>query len=89
MNKKQWEKEFDKKYLTHTSKGGFADNHSEGCYPEIDAEPVKQFIAKQIDQAKQEERNKGKHWYFEGDDLIIMKGKWVVAKYKKLFNKDE
>lgn len=25
----------------------------------------------------------GKNWYFEGDELVITKGKWVIDRYKR------
>ena len=30
----------------------------------------------------------GKTWYFEGDELVIKKGKWVIDRYKKRFKKE-
>ena len=28
-------------------------------------------------------KEEGKNWYFEGDELVIKKGKWVIDRYKK------
>lgn len=27
--------------------------------------------------------SEGKTWYFEGDDLVIKKGKWIIDRYKR------
>jgi hypothetical protein len=32
---------------------------------------------------EQQVREEGKDWYFEGDELVIKKGKWVIDRYKK------
>lgn len=46
----------------------------------------------QVDSSIQYEINKekGKCWYFEGDELVIKKGKWIIDRYKKhLTTKEE
>ena len=30
-----------------------------------------------------EKEQDGKNWYFEGDELVIKKGKWIIDRYKK------
>jgi hypothetical protein len=32
---------------------------------------------------KEREEASDKTWYFEGDELVIKKGKWVIDRYKK------
>jgi len=44
---------------------------------------LRKEIEKLIFQARQEEKESGKYWYFDGDDLVIEKGGWVIDRYKK------
>lgn len=37
----------------------------------------------------QQAREEGKSWYFEGDELVITRGKWVIDRYKKHTRKSD
>jgi len=32
---------------------------------------------------EEEKKNKIKDWYYEGDELVIKKGSWVIDRYKR------
>jgi len=36
-----------------------------------------------LKQQEQEIREETKDWYYEGDELVIKKGKWIIDRYKK------
>lgn len=77
---KAWNKESNKllKYL-----------HGNECLPANFDEVVVSFTKKvkkdAIEKTKQELKgfDTGRNWYFEGDELVITRGKWVIDRYKK------
>lgn len=52
-----------------------------GIYSAIEAD--KKDWVKLITQAREEALEEGRDWYFEGDELVIKKGKWIIDRYKK------
>lgn len=44
---------------------------------------VQEEVKSLLEQERQKVREEGKYWYFDRDDLVIIKGKWVVDRYKK------
>ena len=38
-------------------------------------------VRKLIKKAREDEQTK--NWYFENDELVITKGKWIIDRYKK------
>lgn len=41
---------------------------------------IEDILPESMDLALEEE---GKTWYFEGDELVIKRGKWVIDRYKR------
>lgn len=51
-----------------------------GRLPEV----FKNFLVKELTTiATKSAEESLKNWYFEGDELVITKGKWVIDRYKK------
>ena len=75
--------EFEKEIKSNSY---FANQH-EGNEFVLKASRAIEIVAEHLTKTIEEERKKvgeeGKDWYFEGDELVIKKGKWVIDRYKK------
>lgn len=92
MTKDNWIKAFDEQF---SFIGGCIDRDTLANYLTIKKygtehlQDIKAFISQvekdAIEKTKQELKgfDTGRNWYFEGDELVITRGKWVIDRYKK------
>lgn len=82
MTKDNWIKAFDEQFGFEKEAINMHVSHQ---YTEMIKTFISQVEKDAIEKTKQELKgfDTGRNWYFEGDELVITRGKWVIDRYKK------